>query len=259
MPEPAIRLEGVSKEYRIRHQLDGPQMSFKALLNTPFRQLMRRSGGRNQLEPFFAVRNVSFEIKRGESVALIGRNGAGKSTILKMLARIVRPSEGRITLFGQVSSLLEIGTGFSGQLSGRENIYLNGSFLGMRTAEIKQKFDEIVAFSEIEEFIDTPVKYYSSGMFVRLAFSVAVHLTPEILLLDEVISVGDSGFQQKSQAKMRELLASGATILLVSHNDKAVREICHRALWMDRGILRMDGSSAHVVEQYLNFVRQASA
>ena len=160
----------------------------------------------------------------GESIGLMGRNGTGKSTLLKILSRITRPSRGRITLYQRVNSLLEVGTGFNTDLSGRENIYLNGSFLGMKTSEIRQKFDEIVAFSEVEQFIDTPVKYYSSGMFVRLAFSVAVHLTPEILLLDEVLSVGDAGFQRKSFEKMKELLGGGATIILVSHNPQAIQD-----------------------------------
>lgn len=250
----AIKAEDVWKEYRIRHTLEGPQTSFKAVLNAPFNWLMRRSNKYSHLqrsEPFFALKDVSFEIEHGESVGLIGRNGAGKSTLLKILSRITRPSKGKITLYERVNSLLEVGTGFNVELSGRDNIYLNGSFLGMRTSEIRRKFDEIVTFSEIEQFIDTPVKYYSSGMFVRLAFSVAVHLTPEILLLDEVLAVGDSGFQHKSMAKMKELLGSGATIIFVSHNDQAVRDICKRAIWLDKGGVQMDGPSTGVVEKYL--------
>ena len=202
-------------------------------------------------EPFFALKEVSFEMEHGESMGLIGRNGAGKSTLLKILSRITRPSKGRIVLYEHVNSLLEVGTGFNVELSGRDNIFLNGSFLGMRTSEIRRKFDEIVAFSEVEQFIDTPVKYYSSGMFVRLAFSVAVHLTPEILLLDEVLSVGDASFQHKSMAKMKELLGSGATIIFVSHNEQAVRDICKRAIWLDKGEIQMDGPSDGVVEKYL--------
>ncbi len=234
----AIKAEHVWKEYQIRHTMDGPQTSFKAVLNAPFNWLMRRSDKYSHLqrsEAFFALKDVSFDVEQGESVGLIGRNGAGKSTMLKILSRITRPSRGKIVLYEHVNSILEVGTGFNIELSGRENIYLNGSFLGMKTSEIRQKFDEIVAFSEIEQFIDTPVKYYSSGMFVRLAFSVAVHLTPEILLLDEVLAVGDSGFQHKSTAKMKELLGSGATIIFVSHNDRAVRDICKRAIWLEKG------------------------
>ncbi len=250
----AIKAEQIWKQYRIRHAFEGPQSSFKAVLNAPFNWMMNRSNQHSHLqrsELFFALKDVSFEVEQGESVGLIGRNGAGKSTLLKILSRITRPSQGKITIYERVNSLLEIGTGFNSELSGRDNIYLNGSFLGMRVSEIRKKFDEIVAFSEIEQFIDTPVKYYSSGMFIRLAFSVAVHLTPELLLLDEVLAVGDSGFQHKSHAKMRELLASGATIILVSHNEQAIREICNRSIWLDKGSIQMDGPSADVVEQYI--------
>ncbi len=253
MSQLAICVEHVSKEYRIRHTLEGHQSSFKAVLNAPFNWLLRRKyapEGFKTSEEFFALKDVSFEVGHGESVGLIGRNGAGKSTLLKILSRITRPSQGRITLYEHVNSLLEVGTGFNVELSGRDNIYLNGSFLGMRVSEIRRKFDEIVAFSEVEQFIDTPVKYYSSGMFVRLAFSVAVHLTPEILLLDEVLAVGDEGFQHKSMAKMKELLGSGATIVFVSHNAQAVRDICQRAIWMEKGSVRMDGAAKEVVEKY---------
>ncbi len=265
MSRPAIIVEHVSKEYRIRHALEGPQSSFKAVLNAPFNWLMRRREKHEAFERserFFALNDISFEINHGESVGLVGRNGAGKSTLLKMLSRITRPSAGRITVFEHVNSLLEVGTGFNVELSGRDNIYLNGSFLGMKVSEIRRKFDEIVAFAEVEQFIDTPVKYYSSGMFVRLAFSVAVHLTPEILLLDEILAVGDSGFQQKSREKMKQLLGSGATILFVSHNDHAVREICKRAIWLEKGRIRQDGKAADVVHEYLectNRAEQASA
>jgi lipopolysaccharide transport system ATP-binding protein len=257
MSQPAISVENVWKEYRIRHTFEDRTGSFKAILNAPFNWLL----GRNKKytlpeksERFMALKDVSFEVQYGESVGLVGRNGAGKSTLLKILSRITRPSRGKITLYHQVNALLEIGTGFNSELSGRENIYLNGSFLGMKVSEIRQKFDEIVAFSEIEQFIDTPVKYYSSGMFVRLAFSVAAHLTPEILLLDEVLSVGDAGFQHKSHTKMKELLGSGATIILVSHNDRAIREICQRAIWLDKGTVQLDGPAPEVVQKYVEFV-----
>jgi lipopolysaccharide transport system ATP-binding protein len=256
MPRLAIKAENVWKEYHIRHSLEGPTSSLKELLNAPVRKLAGRSksGPIHEVEPFFALRDISFEIQHGESVGLIGRNGAGKSTLLKILSRITRPSKGRITLYEHVNSLLEVGTGFNTELSGRDNIFLNGSFLGMKSNEIRGKFDEIVAFSEIGEFIDTPVKYYSSGMFVRLAFSVAVHLTPETLLLDEVLAVGDAGFRQKSMEKMKELLNSGATIVLVSHSEQSIKEICQRAIWLDKGAVRMDGPSSQVVECYINFV-----
>lgn len=259
MSEIAIKAEHVSKKYQIHHNLAGPQASLKAVLNAPFNWLTGQSGKYSHLqrsETFWALKDVSFDVKFGESVGLIGRNGAGKSTLLKILSRITRPSRGKVTLYQRVSSLLEVGTGFNTELSGRENIYLNGSFLGMSISEIEQKFDQIVAFSEIEQFIDTPVKYYSSGMFVRLAFSVAVHLTPEILILDEVLSVGDAGFQQKSQAKMKELLGSDTTIILVSHDPQAIRDICKRAIWLEKGVIREDGPSTAVVEQYLEFINK---
>jgi len=253
MSQIAVSVEHVWKEYRIRHTLEGPQGSFKAVINAPFNWLLRRAQKNRSMprsEAFFALKDVSFSIKHGESVGLVGRNGAGKSTLLKMISRITRPSRGRIVIYEHVNSLLEIGTGFNVELSGRDNIYLNGTFLGMRVSEIRRKFDEIVAFSEVEQFIDTPVKYYSSGMFVRLAFSVAVHLTPEILLLDEILAVGDVGFQQKSEAKMKELLHSGATIVFVSHNLQSVREICRRAIWLDKGAVRMDGYADDVLQSF---------
>jgi homopolymeric O-antigen transport system ATP-binding protein len=256
MNQLAIKTENVWKEYRIRHNLEEPSSSLKAVLNAPFNWLkgQQKNSHLPQSEPFIALQDVSFDVACGESVGLIGRNGAGKSTLLKILSRITRPSKGKITIYQRVSSLLEVGTGFNAELSGRDNVYLSGSFLGMKTPEIKQKFDEIVAFSEVQQFIDTPVKYYSSGMYVRLAFSVAVHLTPEILLVDEALAVGDAGFQQKSLTKMKELLGSGATIILVSHNDQAVRDICKRAIWLDRGAIQMDGPASAVVEQYKKFL-----
>ena len=257
MSQCALKVEHVWKEYQIRHTLDGPQGSFKAVLNTPFNWLARRSAKEKQYrraETFYALKDVSFEVQYGESIGLIGRNGAGKSTLLKILSRITRPSKGKVTLYYRVNSLLEVGTGFNPELSGRDNIYLNGSFLGMKTTEIQQKFDEIVVFSEIEQFIDTPVKYYSSGMYVRLAFSVAVHLTPEILVVDETLSVGDAGFQQKSLSKMKELLGSGATILFVSHSEEAVQSICKRAIWLNKGMIQMDSNSEDVVKEYHRFL-----
>ncbi len=261
MSQYAIKAEHVWKEYTIRHSLEGPQTSFKAVLNAPFNWVMRRSSKYAHLkntEDFFALKDVSFEVEYGESVGLIGRNGAGKSTLMKILSRITRPTRGIITLYHHVNSLLEVGTGFNIELTGRENIYLSGSFLGMKTSEIRRKFDEIVAFSEIEQFIDTPVKYYSSGMFVRLAFSVAVHLTPEILLLDEVLAVGDADFRQKSFIKMKELLSSGATIIFVSHSESAIKEICKRAIWLSHGEITMDGPAVSVVDNYMQSISQHS-
>jgi lipopolysaccharide transport system ATP-binding protein len=259
MSQCAIKVENVSKEYQIRHALEDPQESFKAVLNTPFEWLTKRKSNdtrSRKMEAFYALKDVSFEVQFGESVGLIGRNGAGKSTLLRILSRITRPSKGRVTIYYHVNSLLEVGTGFHIELSGRDNIFLSGSFLGMKIPEIQRKFDEIVTFSEIEQFIDTPVKYYSSGMYVRLAFSVAVHLTPEILLLDEVLAVGDAEFQQKSYMKMKELLGSGATIIFVSHNEKAIKEICKRAIWLSHGIIEMDGSAVEVVDGYMKSINQ---
>ncbi len=253
----AIKAENIWKQYRIRHHFEGSTSSLKELLNSPINRLLGKTNGsrsHDESEIFWALKDISFEIEHGESVGLIGRNGAGKSTLLKILSRITRPSRGKAVIFEHVNSLLEIGTGFNTELSGRDNVFLNGSFLGMRHQEIKKRFNEIVEFSEIEQFIDTPVKYYSSGMYVRLAFSVAAHLTPELLLLDEVLSVGDAGFQQKSFEKMRELLGSGATIIMVSHNQEAVKKICKRAIWLQNGEVAMEGRSAEVIEKYLNSI-----
>jgi lipopolysaccharide transport system ATP-binding protein len=261
MSQSAIKVENIWKEYHIRHNLEGPTSSLKELLNRPFSflgQKITQQPKTAKSETFYALKDVSFEIEHGEAVGLIGRNGAGKSTLLKILSRITRPSKGRVTLYENVNSLLEIGTGFNTELSGRDNIYLNGSFLGMKTSEIKQKYDEIVAFSEIGKFIDTPVKYYSSGMFVRLAFSVAVHLTPETLLLDEILSVGDAGFRQKSMNKMKELLSSGATIVLVSHSEQSIRDICSRAIWLEKGCVQMDDEAPKVIESYMTYINETT-
>jgi len=253
----AVKAENVGKEYRIRHHFEGSASSLKEILNRPLNRLFHKlngTGSHDESETFWALKDVSFEIEHGESVGLIGRNGAGKSTLLKILSRITRPSTGKIAIYERVNSLLEIGTGFNTELSGRDNVFLNGSFLGMKQQEIKNRFDEIVAFSEIEQFIDTPVKYYSSGMYVRLAFSVAVHMTPELLLLDEVLAVGDAGFQQKSMEKMKELLGSGATIIFVSHNQDAIKKICKRAIWLQNGKMVADGESVLVVNQYMKSI-----
>ncbi len=253
MSQVAVKAENVWKQYWIRHHFEGSASSLKEILNSPINRIIHKikgTGSHDESETFWALNDVSFEIDHGESVGLIGRNGAGKTTLLKILSRITRPSRGKLVIFERVNSLLEIGTGFNTELTGRDNIYLNGSFLGMKHQEIKNRFDEIVAFSEIEQFIDTPVKYYSSGMYVRLAFSVAVHLTPELLLLDEVLAVGDAGFQHKSQVKMKELLGSGATIIFVSHNAMAIKEICQRAIWLNHGVIQMDGQAVNVVDEY---------
>ncbi len=200
---------------------------------------------------FWALREVDLEVKQGEVFGIIGRNGAGKSTLLKVLSRITTPTKGQVKLHGRVGSLLEVGTGFHSELTGRENIYLNGAILGMRKAEINKKFDEIVEFSEVDKFIDTPVKRYSSGMNVRLAFAVAAHLEPEILLVDEVLAVGDAGFQKKCLGKMKNVANEGRTVLFVSHNMGAVRQLCTKCLWLDRGRIKNCGPTSSVIEEYL--------
>jgi lipopolysaccharide transport system ATP-binding protein len=223
----------------------------------PFRGLSRlvnpRSAGNHpqSSNTIWALKDVSFEIKRGEVVGIIGRNGAGKSTLLKILSRITEPTEGTAEIHGRVGSLLEVGTGFHPELTGRENIYLNAAILGMKKAEIERKFDEIVAFAEVEKFIDTPVKHYSSGMHVRLAFAVAAYLEPEILLVDEVLAVGDAGFQKKCLGKMGDVARQGRTVLFVSHNMAAINRLCSRAIWLQDGQLRRAGATTEIVGCYL--------
>jgi lipopolysaccharide transport system ATP-binding protein len=202
-------------------------------------------------EELWALKDVSFQVNEGERVGIIGRNGAGKSTLLKILSRVTDPTEGHISIKGRVGSLLEVGTGFHPELTGRENIYLNGAILGMSKSEIERKFDEIVAFSEVEKFLDTPVKRYSSGMYVRLAFAVAAHLEPEILVVDEVLAVGDAQFQKKCLGKMGDVTRQGRTILFVSHNMTAVQSLCSRAIWLDNGKVSRDGEASDVISEYL--------
>jgi ABC-type polysaccharide/polyol phosphate transport system ATPase subunit len=255
MSDVAIRVESLSKQYRI-----GERERYKALrdvltnaLYAPFRRLVERApaNGRHALDnTFWALKDVSFEIKRGEVVGVIGRNGAGKSTLLKILSRITEPTEGLAEIHGRVGSLLEVGTGFHPELTGRENIFLNGAVLGMKRAEITRKFDEIVAFAEVEKFIDTPVKHYSSGMHMRLAFSVAAHLEPEILLVDEVLAVGDAAFQKKCLGKMGEVGKQGRTVLLVTHQMNQIRRLCEQCIWLDGGRLRSTGATPQVIGAY---------
>jgi lipopolysaccharide transport system ATP-binding protein len=255
MSDIAIRVEHLGKLYRIGAQ----QERYKTLRETlvgAFTGALRRirnskSAVRNQYT-IWALKDVSFEVKQGEVVGIIGRNGAGKSTLLKILAHITEPTEGRVRLRGRVGSLLEVGTGFSQELTGRENIYLNGAILGMKKAEIERKFDEIVAFAEIEKFLDTPVKRYSTGMYVRLAFAVAAHLETEILLVDEVLAVGDSEFQKKCLNKMGNVAEEGRTVLFVSHNMGAVTTLCGRGLLLSNGRLDYNGISADTVKRYSN-------
>ena len=257
MSDIAIRVENLSKQYRI----GSLQPRYKTLrgwlaeaAQTPVRRLSNVVRGKSALsadETIWALKDVSFEVKRGEVVGVIGRNGAGKTTLLKILSRITEPTGGRARIRGRVGSLLEVGTGFHPELTGRENTYLNGAILGMKRAEIERRFDEIVAFAEIEKFIDTPVKHYSSGMRVRLAFAVAAHLEPEILLVDEVLAVGDVEFQRKCLGKMGDVAGEGRTVLFVSHNMGAVHDLCHRCFWVEQGRLRLDGKETHVVSSYL--------
>lgn len=214
---------------------------------------------RDKKNELWALKDVSFEVADGETLGIIGRNGAGKSTLLKILSRITKPTAGTAEIRGRIGSLLEIGTGFHNELSGRENIFLNGAILGMRRAEIEAKFDEIVAFSEIEKFIDTPVKHYSSGMYMRLAFSVAAHLEPEILIVDEVLAVGDVAFQKKCLRKMREVGEEGRTVLFVSHDMQSIARLCRRAVWMKNGSVAADGAASDVIGDYLHEQSQKGA
>ena len=255
MPNPAITIENLGKRYTIGHQRangDGMRHAIEGAIRAPLAWLRSRRQKKLQQVDFWALKDVSFQIKQGEVVGIIGRNGAGKSTLLKILSRITVPTEGRIRIDGRIASLLEVGTGFHQELTGRENIFLNGAILGMTRAEIIRKFDEIVEFSEIEEFLDTPVKRYSSGMYVRLAFAVAAHLEPEILIVDEVLAVGDAAFQKKCLGKMENFAQSGRTVLFVSHNMDAVRTLCQRAILFDGGKIRADGYVDSVVEDYFS-------
>ncbi len=243
---PIVRVEGLSKQYTLgaRASHDTLRDSLMSALRSPLRRA-RREG-----ETLWALRDVSFEVAPGEVVGVVGRNGAGKSTLLKILSRITEPTSGRIELYGRIGSLLEVGTGFHPELTGRENIFLNGAILGMRRREIQAKFDEIVAFAEIERFMDTPVKRYSSGMYMRLAFAVAAHLEPEILLVDEVLAVGDAAFQKKCLGKMGEVAREGRTVLFVSHNMTAVNQLCTRAVLLSGGRLALEGRTQEVVAEY---------
>ena len=245
MTDVAIRASGVGKSYRIATSDDTPSTAAEAVL-----QRLRHPLQRPQFEEFRALDEVSFEIPRGEAVGILGRNGAGKSTLLKLLTRVAAPSRGRIELAGRVGSLLEVGTGFHPELTGRENVYLNGTLLGMRKSEIKARFDEIVAFSGVEKFLDTPVKRYSSGMYVRLAFAVAAHLDTEILAVDEVLAVGDAEFQAKCIERMRSVAADGRTVLYVSHQVQTVKSLCSSAIFLEHGKLVMHGTVDDAIELY---------
>jgi lipopolysaccharide transport system ATP-binding protein len=246
MNNTVIQAEGLSKLYRRGLQVDdGLRHSLEAFLRSPVASLRRKKE-----ESFWALKDVSLEVREGEVLGLIGRNGAGKTTLLKILSRVTRPTTGWAEIHGRVGSLLEVGTGFHPELTGHENTFLSGAILGMGKREIERKFDEIVAFAEIEKFIDTPVKYYSSGMYVRLAFAVAAHLEPEILLVDEVLAVGDINFQKKCLGKMGDVARAGRTVVLVSHQLNQIRSLSHRGIWVDTGQIRMDGNTHEVVSAY---------
>jgi lipopolysaccharide transport system ATP-binding protein len=268
MPDTVITVENLSKSYLVGHKLAGHGRyndTLRDIIGRETRNFLRNAvnvlRGRqillgDQVEEFWALKDVSFEVKRGEVLGIIGRNGAGKSTLLKILSRITEPTQGRVTLCGRVASLLEVGTGFHQELTGRENIYLNGAILGMSRGEIRRKFDEIVAFAEVEKFLDTPVKRYSSGMYVRLAFAVAAHLEPEILVVDEVLAVGDAEFQRKCIGKMSEVAGDGRTVLFVSHNMTAVRQLCQSGVWLQGGRIEETGPISLVSSAYSNSTRQ---
>jgi homopolymeric O-antigen transport system ATP-binding protein len=255
MSNVAISVENLSKAYTISHE-DRGRSRYKTLredlIEAP-KRLWSRLGrnGQSSSETFWALKDISFQIKQGEVIGIIGRNGAGKSTLLKILSRITEPTSGEVKIYGRVGSLLEVGTGFHQELTGRENIFLNGAILGMSRAEIRARFDEIVAFAEVEKFLDTPVKRYSSGMYVRLAFAVAAHLNPEILLVDEVLAVGDAEFQKKCLGKMKDVSRGGRTVLFVSHNIAAVQSICSRGIVLDHGRIYQDAEISESIASYL--------
>jgi lipopolysaccharide transport system ATP-binding protein len=260
---PMIRVKDLSKRYRLgeRQGYDSFRETITAKMKASLRIFDSRNyGSGNDRQPhIWALRNVTFEVMPGDVLGIIGRNGGGKSTLLKILSRITHPTEGKVELYGRVGSLLEVGTGFHPELTGRENIFLNGAILGMKRAEIAKKFDEIVDFSGVDNFLDTPVKRYSSGMYVRLAFAVAAHLEPEILLVDEVLAVGDTEFQNKCLGKMGEIARGGRTVLFVSHNMLAIEALCKSAIFLDAGGLRMTGRPINVISEYTKLVTDAGA
>lgn len=253
MSDTVIRVERLGKQYSIHHERQPASTTLREALSMRARQLLDRAGpalAPSEEEKVWVLKDLSFEIGRGEVVGIIGRNGAGKSTLLKILSRITEPTQGRVTIAGRVASLLEVGTGFHSELTGRENIFLNGTILGMSKAEIRRKFDEIVEFSGVEKFLDTPVKRYSSGMYVRLAFAVASHLEPDVLIIDEVLAVGDMDFQRKCLGRMDEVAKQGRTVLFVSHNLPMVSSLCNQCVLLDAGRLVTKGATADVLPLY---------
>src|ERR1700722_1428564 len=249
MSESVIHVEGLGKRYRVGER--ERYFALRDVLTRAFRAPFRKNGARRSTDYIWALKDVSLDVQQGEVVGLIGRNGAGKTTLLKLLSRITRPTTGFAEIRGRVGSLLEVGTGFHPELTGRENIYLSGAILGMRRPEIGQKFDEVVAFAEIDQFVGTPVKHYASRMYFRLAFAVAAHLEPEILLVDEVLAVGDAAFQKKCLGKMGDVAKQGRTIVFVSHNMTALRRMCTRAIWLEGGRALDSGDPGKVIDHYL--------
>jgi lipopolysaccharide transport system ATP-binding protein len=252
MSDSVITVENLSKCYILKHQNQEKYTALRDVITNKAKNIFNPKALNSDSEEFWALDDLSFNIRQGDRVGIIGRNGAGKSTLLKILSRIVTPTKGRITIEGRVASLLEVGTGFHPELSGRENIFLNGSILGMSKAEIKNKFDEIVAFSEVEKFLDTPVKRYSSGMYVRLAFAVAAHLDPEILIVDEVLAVGDAEFQKKCLGKMKDVSGEGRTVLFVSHNMAALSTLCNNSILLEKGKLIAMDTTENIINAYLH-------
>ena len=257
MSDVVIRVENLSKKYIIGHQKQERYTALRDVISNGAKSFWQGLTGDRKIkqdvsEEFWALKDINFEIKQGDRVGIIGRNGAGKSTLLKILSRITEPTSGKISIKGRVASLLEVGTGFHPELTGRENIYLNGAILGMDRSEIKKKFDEIVDFAEVEKFLDTPVKRYSSGMYVRLAFAVAAHLEPEILIVDEVLAVGDAAFQKKCLGKMEDVAEKeGRTVLFVSHNMATIQNLCQRTIYLNQGLLVSDNQTQKLISEYL--------
>ncbi len=254
MSDIAVHVEHISKSYQITHSghRGGYKMLREDIVDLLKRPFARRATGGESRETFWALNDVSFDVKYGEVLGIIGRNGAGKSTLLKILSRITKPTSGRVDIYGRIGSLLEVGTGFHPELTGRENVFLNGAVLGMTRRDIQRHFDEIVAFAEVEQFLDTPVKRYSSGMYMRLAFAVAAHLEPEVLIVDEVLAVGDAEFQRKCLGKMSDVAKGGRTVLFVSHNMSAIETLCKRALLLQYGKVELIGEVSDAVSSYLS-------
>lgn len=254
----AIKVEDLSKKFYI-NSLRSAEQTLQGSLRTALKTAFFRAKSGTKGEILWALQNVSFEVKQGQSVGIVGGNGAGKSTLLKILSRITKPTMGRVKLNGRLGSLLEVGTGFHPELSGRENVFLNGAIIGMKNREVRRKFDAIVDFAEVEKFIDTPVKFYSSGMYMRLAFAVAAHFEPEILMIDEVLAVGDAAFQSKCIDKINEVANDGRTVIFVSHNDGALHKVCQTGIYLEQGQVKNIGAMSEILLQYQSDYQAKSA